>query len=482
MLAKLFKQGMHYASGTLLLSVASLVSFPILTRFLPVDQYGMLSLLTTLSGLCVAVYKFGLQQSVVRYFRHDDNDFYSSILFSFLLSVFLVSIFLCTAYIFIEIDIRPEYFYLILLVSIFQSIRSIVMSNYAANEQSLFVNAINVSYKYGSLLLMLLFIFYYEKSAFSVLLSLLIVDAMFAALIFLKWTSSFNVVKPKITTVRTLFLYGSPLMLAELIQMAHAFIDRFLIEYYFDLERVAAYVAPYSMSKIISDIIFGGLAVAIVPIYMGLWNRKEYEQTSQLLSKTSDYFLLIFPIAVGGLYLISDSLISIAASDKYSETAYIMPIVFLGVGMFASTFIYSAGLRIKKNQSKILQYVTESLILNVVLNILFLEEYGIHVSAWATVCSYFWMSLRYFFASRTIINISFNWNSLLLGSFIALVLVVIESAIFVFDIQLLNLIIRLLIGGAISVVMLFIFSKEVNHDMRMMYSLFINKMFKNKAT
>ncbi|MCP5325512.1 MAG: polysaccharide biosynthesis protein [Oceanospirillaceae bacterium] len=479
MLSNLLKQGMHYASGTLLLSVASLISFPILTRFLPVDQYGMLSLLTTLAGIIVAVYKFGLQQSIIRYFKKSDDVFNTSVLYAMSISLLAVSVMLVLFYLCFNTDISYQYFYSLLLISVFQACRSVVISNYAASEKSIYVNGINVIYKYLSLFAMLLFIFYYERSAISVLFSMLAIDGLIAAAIMFNWFKTFKLTKPDTETIKTLFIYGSPLMLAELVQMAHAFADRFMIEHYLGLEQVAMYVAPYSMSKIISDIVFGGLATALVPIYMGMWNRQEHNNVSLLLKKASDYYVLLFPVTIGGLYLIAESLIGLAASEKYTQTAFIMPIAFIGVGLFSSTFIYSAGLRIRKNQTAILRYATESLLLNVTLNYIFMPMFGIVASAWATVASYAWMSLRFYRASQATVNVPINLNNLVTGSLIAGVLIILSDVLPSHQHYAVELSIRLVLGGSIAVSMLLVLNKGLRTDLSQAVSFIKQKFCKS---
>lgn len=478
MLSNLLKQGMHYASGTLLLSVASLISFPILTRFLPIDQYGMLSLLTTLAGIIVAVYKFGLQQSIIRYFKKSDDVFNTSVLYAMAISLLAASVILVFLYLFLNTDIGYQYFYSLLLISIFQACRSVIISNYAASEKSIYVNSINVIYKYLSLFAMLLFIFYYERSALSVLFSMLAIDGLIAGAIMFNWIKTFRITQPDKETIRTLFIYGSPLMLAELVQMAHAFADRFMIEHYLGLEQVAMYVAPYSMSKIISDIVFGGLATALVPIYMGMWNRLEHTNVSLLLRKASDYYVLLFPVTVGGLYLIADSLIGLAASEKYTQTAFIMPIAFIGVGLFSSTFIYSAGLRIRKNQTAILRYAAESLLLNVTLNYIFMPIFGIVASAWATVASYAWMSFRFYRASQGTVNVPINFKNLMTGILIATVLIILSDILPTHQHYAAELSIRLILGGAIAVTMLLLLNKGLRTDLLQAYYLIKQKFSK----
>jgi O-antigen/teichoic acid export membrane protein len=461
MLERLLKQGIHYASGTLLLSIASLISFPILTRYLPVEEYGYLSLLTTIVGILVAIYKCGLQQSIFRYYKGDNEDLISSSLVAFLYSSVVTTIFCVAVIILFGKDEYVNYMYVIILIALFQSLRSLIMSTYASQENSFFVNLVNVAYKYGSLLFMLLFIFYYEKNASSVLLSILVSDFIILILVLTGWFLKYKFSSPTKGQMRLVFLYGMPLMFAEVLQMAHAFSDRFLVEYYLGIQQVALYAAPYAISKIISDIVFGGIAVALVPIYMSMWKQGEFDNTIKFLNKVSDYYLLIFPIAIGGLYYISVPLMGLLASDKYIETTYILPIAFLGVGMFASTFIYSAGLRIDKNQVGILKCVIESLILNVVLNVLLIPTFGLAACAWSTVASYFWLSFRYYLCSKHLISISINYKNLLVGSLIGGVIFSFSFVTLQLDSHLENLIFRMLIGLIVAVAGLLLTQAEI---------------------
>ena len=423
MLNKLLKQGLHYASGSLLLSLASLISFPILTRYLPVEQYGYLSLITTISGLLAAIYKLGLQQSIVRFFKPGDHALASNVAYTFLLTTFIISVFISLIAFFTLYEFGRSLIIVIILIAFLQSMRSVVIGLYMSMQNSLYVNIVNVIYKYGSLFFMLIFIFYYEKSAISVVFSILVTDLLLMFIVFKRFVLDVTFLKPNVELIKKVSIYGFPLMLVEVLQIGHAFTDRFIINYFLDSKSVAMYVAPHSISRIISDVIFGGVATALVPIYMGMWKEEEFDNAKKFINKISDYFLYIFPISVAGLYVISEPLMSILASEKYSESSYILPITFLGVGLFASTFIYSAGLKIKKNQFKLLQFVFESLIINLVLNFIFIKKYGIAAAAWTTVLSYLWMTIRFYIESKPVIEVNINTKYLLYGVLVSLLMI-----------------------------------------------------------
>ena len=471
MLDQLFKQGVHYASGSLLLSVASLISFPILTRHLSIDEYGYLSLLTTLSGLLAAIYKFGLQQSVVRYFKKGDYDISSNVMYSFLLSVFLVSCFVLIISSFIQSAYVNDLLYVVLAISVLQAFRSIVMGLYMSQQDSFYVNMINVLYKYGSLFSMLIFIFYYEKSAYAVITSILVTDILILIAISNKFIREFSFSAINRNSISLVALYGFPLMLVEVLQIGHAFTDRFLINYYLDVESVALYSAPHAISKIISDVIFGGVATALVPIYLSMWKDELFDSAKQFINKISDYFLFIFPISVAGMYVVSEPLMRILASDKYAESAYILPITFLGVGLFASTFIYSAGLKVKRNQLSILQYVFESLMINLILNLIFIEKYGIISAALTTVVSYLWMTIRFYLSSKHIINIRFNVVYLFLGIIVSAIILLFDHYLFDFENLFLDIGVKVIVSACVALIFLWNMSDE--------FRLLVNSKFRN---
>ena len=66
MLNKLLIHTSNYSIAALLNIIARLVSFPIIIRFLSVEEYGLLSLVNASLSFLVAMGKGGLQRSVLR--------------------------------------------------------------------------------------------------------------------------------------------------------------------------------------------------------------------------------------------------------------------------------------------------------------------------------------------------------------------------------------------------------------------------------
>lgn len=461
MITKLLKQGAHYASGSLMLSLASLISFPILTRVLPMSEYGILSLITSFLGLLVALNKAGLQQSVLRYYQKGSLGFDSTLLWLSLSLIVLITLVIQLVNYFFPYPLIQEYFQFLCLLAALQAFKSVVLSCYTASLRSIWVNVFNVCHKYFGLVALVFFLFFVKEDALSVLYSLLLTELLLVIALLILWLKPIQFTELNKPLIKKLLIYGLPLMVVEFLQIAHAFIDRFMIEYYLGTEMVASYVAPYSMADMISNILFGAMATALVPIYMALWKEGKKQEVADFISDVSDYFLLLFPVIITGAYLISEPLMMLLASEKYKSSSYILPIALAGIAIFSSTFIYSAGLRLKTTQTKVVRFVFESLIINILLNYIFIKQYGILASALSTIVSYLWMSIRYYYASSEVIKIKVNFNYLLKGGVISLLMFLCLDNIFLGEEPLIILLLTLIIGGGVGLGLLYVFDSKL---------------------
>ena len=63
----------NYATGGLFSALIGVATFPILTRSLSVEDYGILGLILSTLTLFVAVGKFGIQHSILRFYAEIKN-------------------------------------------------------------------------------------------------------------------------------------------------------------------------------------------------------------------------------------------------------------------------------------------------------------------------------------------------------------------------------------------------------------------------
>ena len=66
---KFVKQFSHFAGGNIAGQLFSFVTFPILTRVLTKEQYGILGLVTTTMFFAIAIAKVGLADGIIRFYK-----------------------------------------------------------------------------------------------------------------------------------------------------------------------------------------------------------------------------------------------------------------------------------------------------------------------------------------------------------------------------------------------------------------------------
>ena len=470
MASKLFKHGLIYSVAQLTAALAGLISFPILTKNLSIDEYGAVALFTTTIGLLTSFNKFGIQHSIIRFYKtltHSEliSNFLPTIVISLIFSsivIFLIGG--CLSLVSNLPVFHLQSLSILVSCAFLQSVQSYCQNLLVAMEKSYTVAIIESGYRLLSLSTVVIAILLinpsYQQFTYAILsadliLCLCIVFLMYKRGIF----NGFDMEKVNKVHIKTIVIFGLPMMGYELSKMVHAFIDRFFIDFFLGSRALGLYTVPYNMAMIIGGLLLSGLATAVVPHYLSIWKEQGKQATEKTLSEINDYLLLLSPAIITGLYLISEPLISLLTTPEYVSFAFLLPIIATGVILSNSSILYAAGMQINKNSRGIFQYVFESMMINIVLNILAIPIFGIVAAAVNTVISYSWMAMRFHFKSRQTLKITFNFWVLVRSSLysLAMYLVVIQIN---FDLHINTLLFRGVTGGLIFATLVLIFEKS----------------------
>src|SRR5205823_12919531 len=109
--------------------------------------------------------------------------------------------------------------------------------------------------------------------------------------------------------------------------------------------------------------------LALFPIYMKLWQTKGKQETQEFLSRSLDTFLLIAIGVVCSVMLTSRDALIFLASRKYQQAHSLLPVLTVGLVVYAVHIFLNAGLLIHKRTLTMAKLVTVSCLLNIVLNV-----------------------------------------------------------------------------------------------------------------
>jgi len=401
-LKTLVRQSSHYLFGLLASLGLGLISFPIFTRVFTVSDYGLIDLAQKILLLIIAGAKGGMQNSVLRFYNREtfakdpaaEKQYYSTMLFGVgglaALVTALFAVFVrFSPHRLIDGPLAAVLGFSALLILV-RSLQSIQWAFLRIQERTKAFNVINTSMKFASvgaicLLLPLLGPSVRTYYSGTMLVEVAVVAALCIPLI---RGGLLNPLNFDASLFRTAVLFGAPLIMQELAGIVLDSGDRVLVRMYLGGDALGFYSVAYGLSGYVNTLFYAPLGLAIIPIYMRLWNSHGREKTAQFLSLSFDAFLC----GASGLFVIAAvsarDVVRVMASAKYRGADALIPILVAGLLIYTTQIFLDAGLLINKRTGILASCLGVAAVLNIALNCVLLPRMGLAGAAWATLISY----------------------------------------------------------------------------------------------
>jgi len=392
---------LHYLFGNVLVFVASLVSFPIMTRVLAVADYGTFSLIIGTLTICFAIAKMGIQNGIIRLYSEYDirgeesrREFFSTYLFGMLALgaavwlAFVAAIPLLGRKVLHIQDLRVLYIASFLIPA--HCFFSLVGNFFWARQDTTRFNFSCVFEAYVPLVLGIagllaskgsLVWFFLGGVAGRVLYAF-----VFGHLLRKMCKLSFRAVSRDLFDKS--FVYGFPLMLFELEGNVLAYGDQFLVNHYLSAREVGIYVVGYNLAMYLANIVVIPSNNAIQSRYMELWAKSGRGETEKFLSASLTGLIGVLTFIGFTASGIFRDIILLFASAKYLESVSVAPIVLSSLLIYSTYPIYGAGIFLAKKTRMLLYCILLALVVNVALNLLLIPRLGILGAALATLGAY----------------------------------------------------------------------------------------------
>ncbi len=420
-LKKLLVQFSHFLGGSALSLLLGLLTFPILTRALSREDYGILGLVTITISMAVAVAKGGLSDGIIRFYRdYADSpqrlgQFTSTILARGVVftALTVVIYLLLIPSLNRRLGIGDGYLGCFLVMALFLAMRplNVIVLNYLrALGKTFFYNVVTVCTKALGVALSLIMLFYVFQNLFGYFIGLIVAELVSGVVLYLwllkNYSFKFGSISPGLTL--NLIKFGLPLLLTELSYLLLSYVDRYMIVAYHGEAMLGLYTVGYNLPSYINDVIMFSLSYAVVPIYTELYSREGREETEKFLSRAMYYYLaFVIPICIG-YYAVANDLLVLLASEKYAEAAVFSPVVLVGLVLLGMNSILYAGLYLKKKSRHVMVIMFAAVLINIGMNILLLPRYGATGAAIATLIACLCSSLLTAYFSFRHIRIHFD--------------------------------------------------------------------------
>lgn len=439
MLKKLLAHTSVYTAGSLLVTMASLVSFPIFTRIFSVEEYGLLSLISATLMLLVGFGKLGVQHSTVRFYSEVATgkravtlgEYYSTVVFGMAASATIVTL----LWVGVSQTIPAEWWNdarvrgLLLLTAVLVVLRatdSSLVNILQAQQRSAAYSIYNVIKKYGGLAIILVTVFYVLPGLHGFYVGTIVAEgiAITALFIYLLRGRKLSLSAFSPSLYRAMLVFGIPMIAYEMGGILLNLGDRYIIEFMLGPAALGLYSAAYNFCEYVSLILMVSIGQAIVPMYVHTWEERGEQATRQLVEQSLHFYILLGAAVVAGMAAVGEDMLGFLASEKYREGAVIIPYVAAGMVIDGALAIVAAGLYIHKKTKVLMILVVAAALLNVLLNVLLVPALGIVGAAVATLISYIVLVTGGFIYSRRLLRISIPWPALVKFTLLAIIMYV----------------------------------------------------------
>ena len=409
----IFKDMLKYFPSKLFGILGNTILIPIYTNLLSPEQYGLYTLsIAVLSFLCI-IFSDWVGLSGLRFFRHheinDDVPKYLSTLIVLLLTnislMFIVTYFLRNNF-YEFFKIPPSVFIAILVLIIPVAFRALLFQILRAQIKP---SAFTISTIVNQILTICIAVFIikiYNLGAMSVLLamgiSITIIDVilMFQCNIF----SYLKFERLKFNIFSSLYKYGLPLALTSISLWLITQSNKFILQHLNGYIEVGYVGVAYSMTFSILMTLFAVIPIAAVPRIINMY--EEQQDVRPIISKLTEYFLLIALPVVVIMSLFAKEIVLLLANKNFSGAYVLIP--YLAFSAFFLSFAEYTTLQyhlIKKTYIDTVIRVISGII-GVVLNIILIIKMGLVGLGIATLAG----NALYFVLSVIIIIPNLEWK------------------------------------------------------------------------
>ena len=151
------------------------------------------------------------------------------------------------------------------------------------------------------------------------------------------------------------------------------------------------YAAAYTICIYIQDLLMVPINLAMVPIYLKLYNTQGPARATEFLTDGFRLFVMAAGCLLAGVTACATSAVTLLASKKYAPSAPLIPWIVGGLLLYAANAFLNAPLLIEKKTQTMALLVGCALVLKVGLNLVLLPRLGLLGAVVSTILGYLFL-------------------------------------------------------------------------------------------
>jgi O-antigen/teichoic acid export membrane protein len=382
------KHTKNYLGASMIKNLLLVLSIPLFTRWLAKEEYGILSIFTSLVTLMTIGFGLNLRGGIIRYYFENEDDFDAALgsnlifisVFNFFLLIFL---FLVNNQLADFFTIDRRVFFLAVVAALFSVPLEIYLRYLQGSKQSKKFFHVSVVRIAGVLAVAIGIMYYLSKERYYgkifgelAVTGLLAVYAIYKMTKLAKFAFDWKYIR---YTLR----FSLPLIPHAMSRYILGYFDRIIINQLGTAVETGIYSFAYDVGMAMNVIVMATIK-AWHPIFFEEYNNKNYEKIDRMVK---DYAQKIYFFAVV-IILFAKETTLIIADRKYYDALEIIPVIVLGyVFVFLYTLYFQYASYRKRTELISLNTFIAGFV-NIFLNYWLIPIYGYKIAAATTLFSY----------------------------------------------------------------------------------------------
>jgi len=410
------KHGILYGTGSVARQLAAIVLIPLYTRVLTSADYGMLGLIIITGQIAGTVFALGLRSGLLRSFYDYTEDAPRKVVIStvlFLTAANSIILFLCgllfCGYLSAQLFGSREYrFYIILIISsaVLDMFNQIVFAVFRARQKPGKFISLQMLFFLIKVCVIIYLVAIKGWAVKGVLVGQLTANGIAAFVLF--WSVR-NYIVPKFSLFEAhkMIRYGAPLVLVGIFGFVSTYIDRYILNFYVNLNKVGLYTLAYQLGMLMVVLLVTPVKQVWGPIFLSV---KDHYNFEKFCAKSLTYLVVIGGFVFLPIALLSKELLYIMSSPEYWDAYTVIPIIAFTYLIWSTRSVLEVGILLKRRTMAIASYTLMGAAINIFLNIILIPRYGMTGAACATLVSFTATIIVDYIYNRRLFKIEYEWR------------------------------------------------------------------------
>ncbi len=410
------KHSAVYGISRIATKLVSFILLPVYSINFSIADYGIISRIETLWQILWAVFIFGFEAGIIRWYSKIENpDEKKKFLFS--VTAFLAVInFIFTVCLYLGSDFFSNlifktggYSNLIFYASLIATMEAfifIVFLLIRINEKAFMYSFFSVLIALLNLLIQLYYILYTENKLNGVFIAKIISPAIIL-LILLPYYFKFLKAGLDYKNLRKLIIFSFPLMIASVLSALLNQSDRFILGYLATSADVGLYSLAYNICGLLNFLVIAPFALSFTVIS---WKKLNTENALRFFTKNVTYLFFAVTFLALALSLATPDLIKIFTLNKdYWSAKDLIPWIAIAMPFYGISTIGFFSFYVSDKTTYILYFILASLILNVLLNLILIPLFSAYGAAVSNFISFLLLCYLNYKYSRKNYFFEYEW-------------------------------------------------------------------------